>query len=211
MNLQSRNDDLRDFFAARTATYDTVHARFMPTKSTIAAALPDGTARVLDLGAGTGLELIPLFVRFPDAHVTAVDLCTEMLDVLRGRPFARRVDCICGSFFDVDFGGGYDAVISTSALHHFAPEDKARLYARIFAALKPGGIFINSDKMADTGETEAVWFEKYRKNDGSLAHVDTPLTAEHEHRLLLAAGFTAVTADPVDDPDYLLITAYRPQ
>lgn len=210
MNLPARNDDLRDFFAARSAGYDDVHAKFAQTKAVLTEALPDGTARVLDLGAGTGLELIPLFARFPDARVTAVDLCDEMLDILRSRPFAGRVDCICGSFFDVDFGCGYDAVISTSALHHFAPADKLRLYAKVCAALRPGGLFLNSDEIAMDDAEEAMLFRRLAENDGSYAHVDTPLTIEHECGVLREAGFAQVTVGDAHRENYRLFAARRP-
>ena len=210
MDLQKRNEDMRRFFAERCDGYDDVHAEFMPTKSAITDALLEGTARILDLGAGTGLELFSLFARFPLAEVTAIDLCAEMLARLAERPFADHVRIICGDFFSADLGVGYDAVISTSALHHFAPADKLMLYRRIFAALRAGGLFINSDYIADSSESEARQFSLYRENDGTIPHIDTPLTAEHEHELLIAAGFTAVTADPVDRDNYLLFRAQKP-
>ncbi len=210
MDLQERNEDMRRFFAERCDRYDNVHAEFMPTKSAITAALPDGSVRILDLGAGTGLELFSLFARFPRAEVTAIDLCAEMLARLAERPFADRVSIICGDFFTADLGTGYDAVISTSALHHFTSNDKLMLYRRVFSALRAGGIFINSDYIADSAESEARQFLLYRENDGTVPHIDTPLTAEHEHELLIAAGFTAVTAEPLERSNYLLFRAHKP-
>lgn len=210
MNLQKRNKEMQDFFARRVDGYDDVHEEFLPTKNVLTEALPENTCRILDMGAGTGLELFALFSRFPRAEVTAVDICAEMLARLAERPFAARVTCICGDFFTADLGTGYDAVISTSALHHFTPEDKLILYRRIFDVLRPGGTFLNSDYVALSSREEADRFAAYQNNDGSIPHVDTPLTPEHEHRLLITAGFVDVTAEPTPRSNYLLFRAVKP-
>ena len=209
MELLDRSTEMRDFFASRCDDYDSVHEEYMPTKTLLADALPDNVCRILDVGAGTGLELFSLFNRFPHAEVTAVDICPEMLARLARRPFADRVRCICGDFFTADIGTGYDAVISTSALHHFAPEEKEQLYRRILNTLRPGGIFLNSDYIAINSQDEANRFAFYHNNDGSIPHIDTPLTPEHEHRLLIAAGFADVTVEPTPRDNYRLFTAKR--
>ena len=210
MNLQKRNEEMRAFFALRIDDYDAVHEEFLPTKNVLTEAMPQDAHRILDIGAGTGLELFALFARFPRAEVTAVDICTEMLSRLEERPFAARVKCVCGDFFTADLGTGYDAVISTSALHHFAPKDKLLLYRRILDALHPGGVFLNSDYIALSSQEEADRFAAYRDNDGSIPHIDTPLTPEHEHRLLIAAGFSNVTAEPTPRRNYLIFHAIKP-
>ena len=66
MDLKTRAEEMRSFFDRKIDTYDEVHAAFAETKRMLTDCLPDGTETVLDLGAGTGLELIPLFERFPD-------------------------------------------------------------------------------------------------------------------------------------------------
>ena len=48
-------------------------------------------------------------------------------------------------------GGPYDIACSALSIHHLAPEEKRLLFRRIFACLKPGGMFVNADQ-AD-GET----------------------------------------------------------
>lgn len=208
-DLTARNDDLRRFFAERTATYDDVHTPFLPTKNALTAALPNDARRILDLGAGTGLELIALFDRFPDATVTAVDLCPEMLAQIKARPFADRVSIVCGSFFDVDLGADYDAVISTSALHHFTPAQKIALYTRVCVCLRQGGVFLNSDYTAADADEEASLAARLLDNDGSYAHVDTPLTIPHECAALREAGFARIAVAPVERDSYRLYIAYR--
>ena len=67
MNLIKRTAEMKAFFDRKADGYDDVHLALMDDKVAITAALGDGIHTVLDLGAGTGLELIPLFEKFPDA------------------------------------------------------------------------------------------------------------------------------------------------
>lgn len=210
MKLKERSLSMREFFNDRVDTYDNVHEQFMESKRAITRALPESTATVLDLGAGTGLELIALFERFPEARVTAVDISEKMLDQLKERPFADRVDIRAGDFFEVPFGENYDAVISTSALHHFTPEAKIELYKKVCACLKPGGIFINSDWFAETQEEQDGYFLELEENPNNRAHIDTPLTKENEHTALTEAGFTEIEFRKTVPENYKLLVAQKP-
>lgn len=100
MDLKKRTENMKEFFNGKAVedAYDCVHIKMMGNKEPITKALPENTKKVLDLGGGTGLELIPLYERFPDASVTVVDAAEEMLAQLRQRPFADRVEIICGDF-----------------------------------------------------------------------------------------------------------------
>jgi len=183
---------MQTFFNERVDGYDNAHAGLMESKERLTQTLPDDTRSVLDLGAGTGLELTALFERFPGAYVTAVDISENMLEQLKARPFGDHVRCVAGDFFEVPFGEGYDAVISTSALHHFTREDKAVLYAKIYAALRPGGLFINSDWVAQSQEEEDGRFRELEENPMGRSHIDTPLTVENERIALTEAGFEEI-------------------
>ncbi len=210
MNLSLRTKEMIDFFDRKIDTYDEVHLALMDNKIAITTALPDDIKTVLDLGAGTGLELIPLFERFPDSRVTAVDAADSMLNILRARPFADRVTCITGSFFDVPLGNNYDAVISSAALHHFDPDNKRTLYALIFAALKPGGVYINSDRFYENIEDQEIDLRDYAEAPNRWPHMDTPLAMEVERELLEDVGFTEVTFTNLDGR-YWLNCARKPQ
>jgi len=213
MDLKKRAENMRGFFNRKALedAYDCVHLKMMNSKEPIAKALPEGTKRVLDLGAGTGLELIPLFERFPDARVTVVDVAEEMLAQLRARPFADRVEICCGDFFFVDFGADYDAVISTAALHHFTEEDKAKLFEKAFASLRPGGMLINSDKCVRTQEEQDYAFRELAEEPDKYNHMDTPLTPENERKVMEKAGFVNVRVDPIEGSNYYLMTGFRPE
>ena len=204
MDLKERNQNLKEFFDRKTVGYDDVHIAFMESKRALTDALPDGTAKVLDLGAGTGLELIPLVERFPEVRITAADISEDMLGTLRERPFAGQVTFVTGDFFETDFGNGYDAMISTSALHHFAPEDKIRLYRKVYDTLRPGGLFLNADKTAPDPAAQEDGFRQLAEDPHRWPHMDTPLTVGAECTVLEQAGFRIREVRPLPNAGYYL-------
>jgi tRNA (cmo5U34)-methyltransferase len=116
------------------------------------AALAPPTAHVLDLGAGTGALSAAVLGSLPGAHVTLLDVDTDMLDEARRRlaPFAERVRFREGSFLDPLPEA--DAMVASLALHHVHDLDaKADLYRSINEALVPGGVFLNLDAAITEG------------------------------------------------------------
>lgn len=209
MNLYDRNQKQRSFFNEKIDTYDEVHSTYMETKNNLADKLDKDTVKVLDLGAGTGLELIHLFEIYPNANVTVIDITENMLKELNKRDFSDRVKTICGDFFEVEFGNDYDAVISTSALHHFKEEEKIILYNKILNCLKENGLFINCDKIALTQEIQDQQLYELEHNIENHKHIDTPLTIENEVKILNVLGFSDITSSNVDKDDYSLIKARK--
>lgn len=156
-------------------------------------------ARILDLGCGTGLELEEYFARNPQAKVVGIDLAAGMLRALEEKFPGKDIKLICGSYFDVAFGAGFDGAVSVESLHHFTREEKIPLYRRLRKALKPGGCFILTDYFALSDREERAHRAELIRlkaeqgiTDEEFYHYDTPLTVAHETEALLAAGFSAV-------------------
>ena len=209
MDIKFNGEKNREFFNNKVDEYDLSHESFMNTKKELTDNLPSNVENILDLGAGTGLELIELFRRFPNANITAVDISENMLEKLKEREFGNKVKTICGNFFDVDFGNNYDAVISTSALHHFLINNKLELYKKIYNSLKEGGIFLNSDKIVDNNQEELDAVEFYNENINNKPHIDTPLSIEHEVEILEKAGFKDISVSNVEKENYRLFKASK--
>jgi trans-aconitate 2-methyltransferase len=99
-----------------------------------------GGETLLDVGCGTGRLTEAVLARLPRARVVAVDRSPSMLQVavtnLRSR-FAGRVAFVRADGAALPFRDVADAVFST-ATFHWLP-DHERLFASLFAALKPGG------------------------------------------------------------------------
>ena len=58
MDIKDNGEKNRVFFNNKIDSYDTTHEVFMETKKALTVNLPEDTTKILDLGAGTGLELI---------------------------------------------------------------------------------------------------------------------------------------------------------
>ena len=209
MTLEERNQKVRKFFNGKIDSYDDVHSEYMKTKVLLADNLDKSAKKILDLGGGTGLELIHLFELFPEAEVTVIDITENMLEKLKTRNFAGKVKTICGDFFEVPFGEDFDAVITTSAFHHFKKNEKIQLLKKILECLKDGGQFINCDLIAMTAEEEAAQLVELENNTDDSKHIDTPLTIENEIDALEKSGFKQISSSNGGKENYGLFVARK--
>lgn len=113
----------------------------------IAAWLPvqSEPRRIVDLGCGIGAGVFALLDRFPDAHVTAVDVSVEHLRRLREKACARGVEGRVRTVqADLDADpwpdlGTPDLVWASASMHHLADPDRA--LRKVRELLAPGGLF----------------------------------------------------------------------
>ena len=208
MNLNNRAKEMKEFFNAKIDGYDELHLKQIEGKEKIVEFIPKDTKNIIDLGAGTGLQLIKVYKEFPEIRTTAIDVSDEMLKKLAERNISDNITIINESFFDYEFGLNVDAVISTQALHHFDSNDKLTLFKKVYNCLKNGGVFINEDYFAVDEETEKQGFEDYKNlARGEGKHYDTPLTLEHEIEILKEAGFSQVDKCVTDN--YKIVIAKK--
>ena len=197
-------EEMSAFFAARVEGYDEHMLREVvgcrEGYARLAQALPEGVRELLDLGCGTGLELDALFARFPRLRVTGLDMTEEMLRALRRKHPDKALTLRCQDYRQADFGRErFDAAVSFESLHHLEPEEKRGIYARVFAALRPGGGFWNGDYVVDDLAEEERFRQEARRLRAAAGlspetplHLDTPLALETELDLLRQAGFRRV-------------------
>ena len=209
MDLRKRTAEMSEFFNKIVdIDYDEKHLKVINAKEKIIEFLPKNVEKIIDLGTGTGLQLIKLYKEYPDVHTTAIDISTGMLKKLEERHISENITIVNKSFFEYDFEEGTDAVISTQALHHFEPNDKLALYKKVYNCLKNGGLFINEDYFAVDNNAEKQGFEDYYNLvRGEGKHYDTPLTIEHEIEILKEAGFSSIENCITDD--YKIIIAKK--
>ena len=108
-------------------------------EATVGALRPLGPfGRGLDVccGTGAGLRVLRSVCRGP---VTGVDFSTGMLTQ------ARRADpdatWIRADVRALPFAGAFDLAVSFGALGHFLPAERPALFAGVYRALRPGGVF----------------------------------------------------------------------
>ena len=100
---------------------------------------------IVDLGIGTGALAARCLEACPSARIVGVDEDDTMLAAARVRLGRGLHDAIRGSFEAIDLPR-CDAVVACLALHHVPPGPRRqRLFRRLRAALRPGGVLINAD------------------------------------------------------------------
>jgi SAM-dependent methyltransferase len=97
--------------------------------------------RILDVAAGTGESTLAWHRRFPDAHITALDVSPFMLVAaerkLRSIPL---IDVKCANAEELPFEDGTFDVVTASLLFHELPADVSpRVLAEMRRVVKPGG------------------------------------------------------------------------
>lgn len=135
----------------KTAEYDRQILTFIPFYDEIldqaAAALValDRPAKVLlDLGTGSGALAARCLKRLPGARVVGIDGDAAML-ALAGKRLGKALTPVVGNFESTPFPV-CDVVTASFSLHHVPePEAKARIFAKAFAALRPGGMLVDAD------------------------------------------------------------------
>ncbi len=177
-------------FDITAATYDADRARLIPCYDAFyrrtTDLIPGGAKHVLDLGAGTGL--LSAFVRswYPDAHIHLIDVSAPMLERARVRLAAdTNVSFEVADYATVPLGENYDAIVSALSIHHLDHPAKKALFAKIFAALRPGGVFVNAEQVA--GPTPALndfyqklWLQQVREAQATPAQIADSLYRQQD-------------------------------
>ena len=191
--------------------YDAVIRRYIPGYEQMVDTIVRLVARrasplVVDLGAGTGALGAAIAERVPTARVRLLDIDPAMLEVAGARTeaYRDRVELHRGAFEDEL--PACDVVVASLALHHVpARADKTALFARIRAALRPGGVVLIGDAVVDaSGPERAEMFAQWAEHMGShgiapdeaerlfaqWACEDTYYPLRDELAMLAKAGFT---------------------
>lgn len=109
------------------------------TDGVLLGAWADGCRNILDIGTGTGLIALMMAQRFPQAHITAIDIdkgaCKDALLNTKTSPFANRI------------------AIYNIAIQHLS-QDKENI-AKFDSIVCNPPFFINSLKSSSTSRTTA--------------------------------------------------------
>jgi len=197
-----------DRFAPIAAIRDALHLQLRA----ILSDLPP-QARILCVGAGTGLELLTLATHFPQAQFTAVEPSGPMLALCRRRAeehgFAHRCTFHHGYLDSLPVSEPCHAATSL-LVSHFITDPAARLgyFRQIAARLHPRGWLVTADLSGDQSTAEHarlqdVWFRLMKftgqteeQRAGMLAawRKDVAFLSRPEFESLLShAGFEAPT------------------
>lgn len=220
--LKSTEDEpletMSGFFDRRVDSYEDHMRPWRAYYRWLGELFPAQAETLLDLGCGTGLELDEIFRLHPDIRVTGIDLAPGMLARLREKHPERKLTLTVGDYLTVPLAPcAFDVAVAFETLHHFPPETKLGLFRRIFAALRPGGMLLEGDYIAESDEMETYLFQELARRrarqhvpEGTFVHFDTPLTLAHELSLLRQAGFTAEVLGYRGEDNTPMIRAIKP-
>lgn len=220
--LKSTEDEpletMSGFFDRRVDSYEDHMRPWRAYYRWLGELIPAQAETLLDLGCGTGLELDEIFRLHPDIRVTGIDLAPGMLARLREKHPERKLTLTVGDYLTVPLAPcAFDVAVAFETLHHFPPETKLGLFRRIFAALRPGGMLLEGDYIAESDEMETYLFQELARRrarqhvpEDTFVHFDTPLTLAHELSLLRQAGFTAEVLGYRGEDNTPMIRAIKP-
>ena len=183
---------VQEVFNATAATYDPARRKLIPCFDRFHGAalelLPQDARRVLELGAGTGLFSTMLRERMPGAALHLVDVSEAMLAQARERLRGdARATFEAGDYRSMPLPTGLDVVASALSIHHLEHEAKQALFASVYAALRPGGVFVNADQVA--GPTDGLeggyvkrWLAAVRACGATETQIEESLYRQREDR-----------------------------
>lgn len=114
--------------------------------------------RILEVGCGTGRNLVSLRRRFPQAHLTGVDLSGPMLAIATGKVRDDRTTLLRRAYAVPVHGGGapFDLVLGSYALSMFNPGWEQAIDAAREDLTEGGCIAV-----VDFSDTVHGWFRRW--------------------------------------------------
>lgn len=145
--------------------YDLVHAMLADLILDYYKRNGNKTLRILDVGPGTGKELINILSQIENVEIVAVDVSARMIEAAKSKlsqSFAGlkseekiiwinddirnlTADELIKPIAKGQMNNDFDIVLSAFTLHHLNANEKNVLYSNFYKILKPEGLFINAD------------------------------------------------------------------
>lgn len=105
---------------------------------------PSYPLRILDIGCGTGEQLLALAQAFPMAELLGVDISEANIaraeQARQQSPWGDRLTFVTGDYLDVPLEP-FDCIVSDSTLHNIAAPTPG-LCSKLATDLRPGGILV---------------------------------------------------------------------
>jgi len=161
---------------------------------------------IVDLGSSTGSMLIELARRCrEDVTFIGIDNAPAMVELAqkKARAFNVNVDFVCEDIMKYDFSGA-DIILANYTLQFIRPIIRTDAVQKIYDSLKPGGLFICSEKIL----MQNSWLNKqiidiyydYKQQQGyskseimqkreALENVLIPYTIEENFLMFKSCGF----------------------
>jgi len=209
-----RENLTRSVFDHTASKYDQDRSRLIPCYDRFYSAalnlVPATAESVVDLGAGSGLFTEFLRRKLPTAHIHLMDFSAPMLELAHQRlgtsQATAKLTYELADYMRAPYPSNQDAIVSSLSIHHLEDDVKQQLFHKIYAALRPGGIFVNADHIAGPTpelelEYQTRWLAEICACGATEQQIADSLYRQQEDRRstvgdqlawIAAAGFSAV-------------------
>jgi len=186
----------REFFAYHRAAPEQNATQAVSFWDAMGIPARDGL-RVLDFACGSAIATLALCRQNPGVRATLQDH-SQVLDIAQeiagSLGVTDQIDLLPGDMRSVDFGvNQFDVARVRNALFYLGPEEIGQVLRRVRTAMKPGGIFITEDTIADEQVTkdayapiDALWLYAITENGNTY-------TFSEWQSFLAQAGFADIT------------------
>jgi len=167
---------------------------------------------ILDLGAGTGIELKNIFKHFPESKLTALDISDEMLKKLKEKYDKYNIETVKESYLRLNkLNEKFNCIISSMTMHHYFGDKKLKIFQSIYNKLKKNGIYIEGDYFSKNQYDQDKLIKEFLEKNISEEdiHFDIPLTIENEIKLLNNSGFGKIEIIYENNKKNYIITAKK--
>ncbi len=173
-----------------------------------------GRKRLLDAGGGPGTFAALAAQANPCLHCTVLDLPEVAAiagELIAQQGMSARVDTLPGDYHTTHFPAGMDAINFLGVLHQESPASIQDLFARAYAALKPGGVVHVLDMMTDASHTQPRFSAMFAVNMALTTENGWVFSDREVEQWLRENGFERISTTPLPPPaPHWLTRAYRP-
>lgn len=200
----------------RTRTFVlSMHGRAMGIGRSVVPMLPLSDCQtLLDVGGGPGTYSVLMAQANPDLNCTVMDL-PEVVNVanelIQSQNMQDRVKTTPGDYRVTPFPENQDVIAFFGMLHQESPESIQALFAKAYAALRPGGRVFVLDMMTDATHTQPSFSALFAVNMALTTENGWVFSDAELETWLTEAGFDAFACNPLPPPmPHWLATATKP-
>lgn len=174
---------------------------------------PPKIEHLLDVGGASGTWTLAFLRAVPDCRATIFDLPDAIGQArarIAGTEFADRIGLAAGDFYRDDLPGGVDFAWLGAIVHQHSRRHNRELFAKVHAALVPGGRIAIRDVVMDPSRTDPQYGALFAIN--MLVNTETggTFTFAELSEDLRAAGFVDPVLQIEDEAMNSVVMATKP-